>query len=505
MKYLLKYSPEMTTKSRAVRTRFCRQLRKNLARILREQLGLHDVATGAKSPESISVEANWDNLQIYIPPEQQELAPRIEEILSNTPGIWGFSRVLSYPLGTFDDMLAQTRAVYAERMKGKTFVVRCRRAGWYHKFSSMDVERTIGAGLLQQTEAVGVSLNKAEITVALEVRDQEFFVVDASMPGIGGFPLGTVDSVISLISGGFDSAVSTFMTMKRGMRAHFLFFNLGGHEHELAVKELSFYLWNRFGSSHHVYFITVPFEEVVREILVKVENSQMGVVLKRMMLRAATAVANELESDALVTGESVAQVSSQTLANLAVIDEICPKLVLRPLIMSDKQDIVDMARKIGTEKFSAVIPEYCGVISVRPATRARRNRIEREEARFDFTVLEQAIAGQVKLDIRSLADTAACSAPAVHIVPVPAKGAVLVDIRHPAEEELLPLKVAGHEILRIPFYRLGSEAADFKRGQQYLLYCGKGVMSRLHASHLRHLGWENIGVYLPGKAAVIAA
>lgn len=505
MKYLLKYSPEMTTKSSIVRTKFCRQLRKNLARILREQLGLHDVASGAKSPESITVEANWDNLQIYIPQGQEGFAPRIEDILRNTPGIWSFSRVLSYPLGNFDEMLAQTKAVYAERLKGKTFVVRCRRAGRHHNFNSMDVERNIGGGLLQQTEAAGVSLHKPEITVALEIRDEEFFVVDESMVGIGGFPIGTVDSVVSLISGGFDSAVSSFMTMKRGMRAHFLFFNLGGHEHELAVKELSFYLWNRFGSSHHVYFITVPFEEVVREILEKVENSQMGVVLKRMMLRAATAVANELESDALVTGESVAQVSSQTLANLAVIDEVCPKLVLRPLIMSDKQDIVDMARKIGTEKFSAVIPEYCGVISVKPTTRARRHRIEREEARFDFTVLEQAVASQVKLDIRSLADTGASAAPAVPIVAVPAQGAVIVDIRHPDEEELNPLRLEGHEILRIPFYRLGSEAPAFKREQQYLLYCGKGVMSRLHASHLRHLGWDNIGVYLPEKTGAVAA
>src|SRR5690606_16928301 len=131
-------------------------------------------------------------------------------------------------------------------------------------------------------------------------------------------------------------------------------------EHELAVKELAFYLWNKFGSSHHIYFISVPFEDVVREILEKVENSYMGVTLKRMMLRVAAQVADEIGAEALVTGESVAQVSSQTLKNLAVIDEVCPMLVLRPLVMSDKQDIVDMARRIGTAQFSAVIPEYCG-------------------------------------------------------------------------------------------------------------------------------------------------
>src|SRR5690606_34184441 len=189
----------------------------------------------------------------------------------------------------------------------------------------------VGAGLLQQTAAGRVSLHTPEAVVHIEIRDEDVFVVDAALEGIGGFPLGTQDAVLSLLSGGFDSAVTTFMSMRRGMRAHCLFFNLGGHEHELAVKELAFYLWNKFGSSHHIYFISVPFEDVVREILEKVENSYMGVTLKRMMLRVAAQVADEIGAEALVTGESVAQVSSQTLKNLAVIDEVCPMLVLRPL------------------------------------------------------------------------------------------------------------------------------------------------------------------------------
>src|SRR5690606_41944273 len=109
------------------------------------------------------------------------------------------------------------------------------------------------------------------------------------------------------ISGGFDSAVASFLSMKRGMRTHFLFFNLGGREHELAVKEVALFLWQRYGSSHGVHFITVPFEAVVAEILDKVENSQMGVILKRMMLRAATQVAEKAQIPALVTGEAIAQ------------------------------------------------------------------------------------------------------------------------------------------------------------------------------------------------------
>lgn len=497
MKYLIKYSPEMTTKSRIVRMRFCRQLRKNVARILREQLGLVDSAANPHHPGCIQVEAHWDNIQVQLPDEHRALAWRVEGILASTSGIWSFSRVQSHALGTMEELLEHVLDVYAARLQGRTFAVRCRRAG-RHPFSSMDVERFVGQGLLARTGAAGVNLKQPEVVVAIEIRDEALFVVDEALPGLGGFPLGTQDSVVSLISGGFDSAVSTFLAMKRGLRSHFLFFNLGGHEHELAVKELSFYLWNRFGSSHHVFFITVPFEEVVREILEKVDNSQMGVVLKRMMLRAATVVAESLDAEALVTGECVAQVSSQTLVNLAVIDEVCPKLVLRPLVMSDKQEIVDMARRIGTDGFSAVIPEYCGVISVKPTTRARLHRVKREEARFDMAVLEQALDKRQSVDIASLEDSAVDPALAPPVCNVPAPGALIVDIRHPDEEELAPLAADGLEVRKIPFYRLSSEMADWPQDLTCWLYCGRGVMSRLHASHLRHGGWQNVGVYLPG-------
>ncbi|WP_289628306.1 hypothetical protein, partial [Acinetobacter pittii] len=111
-------------------------------------------------------------------------------------------------------------------------------------------------------------------------------------------------------------------------------------------------------------------EEVVGEILTKVDDSYMGVTLKRMMLRAASRVAERLELDALVTGEAISQVSSQTLPNLSVIDRVTDTLVLRPLIVSHKQDIIDTARQIGTAEFARHMPEYCGVISVNPTTQA---------------------------------------------------------------------------------------------------------------------------------------
>jgi thiamine biosynthesis protein ThiI len=119
------------------------------------------------------------------------------------------------------------------------------------------------------------------------------------------------------MSGGFDSTVAAYQIMRRGLMAHFCFFNLGGRAHELGVMEVAHFIWKKYGSSQRVLFVSVPFEEVVGEILGKVDNSHMGVVLKRMMLRAASQIADRLHIDALVTGEAISQVSSQTLPNLS--------------------------------------------------------------------------------------------------------------------------------------------------------------------------------------------
>jgi tRNA uracil 4-sulfurtransferase len=477
----------MTIKSRPVRSRFVKQLRDNLRRLM------------SRINTDIVVRSTWDYIEVNSSDDEAALQRQLEEVLRHTPGVCFFVRVRQFPLGDMESILMHTLQFYADKLSGLTFAVRCKRAG-KHVFKSIDVERYVGGGLNQRTEAAGVNLTNPDITVNLEIRDQDLFIKEENQKGLDGFPLGTQDGVLSLISGGFDSSISSYMSIKRGLKTHYCFFNLGGHEHEIAVKEVALYLWMKYGASHKVKFVTVPFEAVVAEIMEKVDNSQMGVILKRMMLRAASEVAEDLSLQALVTGESVAQVSSQTLPNLAVIDEVTDTLVFRPLIMSDKQDIVDTARAIGTEEFSAAIPEYCGVISIKPTTRARMHRIEREEAQFDFSVLEAAIADKEVRSIDNLQlDKARESAP-VKLVATPEKSAVIVDIRHPDEEERKPLDLStANEIKKAPFYKLNTyfSGSAVSPDVQYLLYCEKGMMSELHAAYLMDQGHQNVGVYRP--------
>jgi len=482
MQFVVKYFSEIAIKSRPVRRRFVGQLAENLRAVLRDL-----------DPD-IEVQRSWDKLRVSCRREDPALHLQLVDAMRRVPGITYILEVSEHPLPALEEIAGWVLPVYASRLQGRTFAVRCKRSG-QHDFTSIEVERVVGRALLDRTGAAGVNLTRPEVTVELEISRQRLFVIGSRHRGLGGYPIGSVDPVLSLISGGFDSPVASYLTMRRGMRTHFLFFNLGGRDHEIGVREVALYLWQRYGCNQRVLFITVPFEAVVAELLASVEDSQMGVILKRMMLRAADRIAAELQIDALVTGECVAQVSSQTLRNLAVIDSVTERLVLRPLIATDKEDIVRMAASIGTEPFAASMPEYCGVISVNPTTRARPERVAAAERHFDMSVLERALAARRQTRIDQLG-TQELSRTDVEVLPVPLANSTIIDIRHPEEEELAPLQVHV-PVLKIPFYELHTREVELKRGDTYMLYCGRGVMSRLHASHLSAAGELDIKVYAP--------
>lgn len=483
MKLIVKVFPEITIKSRPVRKRFIRQLGRNIRTVLKDL------------DPALAVDGVWDNLEVVTRLEDEKVLREMTERLSCMPGIAHFLQVDEYPLGDFDDIVAKCKTHFGHLLAGKHFAVRCKRGG-HHDFSSMDVDRYVGSQLRQQCGAAGIELRNPEVVVRIEIRDKRLYVIHNQHQGIGGYPLGALEQTLVLMSGGFDSTVAAYQMMRRGLMTHFCFFNLGGRAHELGVMEVAHYLWKKYGSSQRVLFVSVPFEEVVGEILGKVDNSYMGVTLKRMMLRAATNIADRLQIDALVTGEAISQVSSQTLPNLAVIDSATEKLVLRPLLASHKQDIIDQANQIGTAEFAKHMPEYCGVISVNPTTCAKRHRVDHEEKQFDMAVLERALERARLVSIDHVIDELGQDIQ-IEEVSQALAGHVVIDIRHPDAQEDQPLALDGIEVKALPFYALNSRFKELDPTRQYLLYCDKGVMSRLHAHHLLSEGHANVRVYRP--------
>jgi thiamine biosynthesis protein ThiI len=318
-------------------------------------------------------------------------------------------------------------------------------------------------------------------------------VVSNRIKGIGGFPVGSQGQVLSLMSGGFDSTVASYLTMKRGLKTHFIFFNLGGDAHEMGVKQVALYLWANYGASHRIKFISVPFEELVGEIFKSTHESYMGVMLKRLMLMGAEKIADSLGIDALVTGESVAQVSSQTLRNLSIIDQSISKMVIRPLAVMDKPDIVKLADQIGTRQFAESMPEYCGVISKNPVINASFGRMRKEESRFDTDVLANAISNAVTVNVDEIIQDIN-DQQAVEVVSNISEKAELIDIRREDEANAQPLEISSE---KIPFHELKTAFKNKDKSKSYVLYCDKGVMSQLHAQYLIDSGFKNIKVYRP--------
>ncbi|CAA6811482.1 MAG: tRNA S(4)U 4-thiouridine synthase (former ThiI) / Rhodanese-like domain required for thiamine synthesis [uncultured Sulfurovum sp.] len=477
-KFILKFFPEIMVKGSSAKKQMVGQLYNNLIKLLEE------------IDKEIHVKKFSDKIEVVSPIKVVE---KVRKRLLDTPGIEQVLEALQFDnINTLDEIKKKVCEVVADDLEGKMFVVRVKRSG-KHEFNSSEIERTVGGYILAHSKAKGVDLHNPEITVRIELINNQLNIISNKYMALGGYPIGTQGDILSLMSGGFDSTVASYLTMKRGLKTHFIFFNLGGVAHEIGVKQVSSYLWNKFGASHRVKIISVPFDDVLTEIFRSTPETYMGVTLKRLMLMASEKIAREMDIDALLTGESVAQVSSQTLRNLALIDEATNMLVLRPLATVNKPEIIDIATRIGTRRFAENMPEYCGVISKNPITHGSYKRMAREAQRFNYEVLDKAVETAKSIYVDEVIDDITANAPIEVIENLDNSNYVVIDIR--GEEETVKTSC---ESINIPFYKLKTDFKKLPQDKEYLLYCDKGVMSQLHAQYLRDAeSYENVRVYRP--------
>lgn len=477
-KFILKLFPEIMVKGSSAKRQMVGQLYNNLLKLLGN---IH---------KDIEVRKFSDKIEVIAP---IEVLDRVRVRLLNTSGVEQVLEALQFDnMITLETIKAKVCEMVSTEIDGKTFVVRAKRTG-KHPFNSSEMERTIGGYILANSNAKGVDLHSPEVKVSIELINNQLNIITHKYKGLGGYPIGTQGDILSLMSGGFDSTVASYLTMKRGIKTHFIFFNLGGVAHEIGVKQVSFYLWNRFGASHRVKIVSVPFDDVLTEIFRSTPETYMGVTLKRLMLIASEKIAKEMGIDALVTGESVAQVSSQTLRNLALIDQVSNMLVIRPLATMNKPEIIDIATEIGTKRFAENMPEYCGVISKNPITHGSFKRMERESKRFNYSVLDRAVEDSKSIYVDEVIDDITTNAPIEIIDNLESKEYIVIDIR--GESRVVETSC---ETLNIPFYKLKTEFKKLPQDREYLLYCEKGVMSQLHAQYLRDSeNRENVKVYRP--------
>ncbi len=254
--------------------------------------------------------------------------------------------------------------------------------------NSVEINRQLGAAV-QERSGARVDLINPEFTVFVEVLPKDAFFGFNKLPGPGGLPVGASGRLVSLISGGFDSPVAAYRMMQRGCRVIFVHFHSAPYQDKTSqdkVRELV-KLLTRHQFQSRLYMI--PFGEIQRRIVAAVARPLRVVLYRRMMLRIAEKIARREKAKALVTGESLGQVASQTLDNMTVIQQAAIMPILRPLVGMDKQEIVDQARRIGTFDISAVPDQDCCQLFVpkHPATKARFDEVAADEAKLDVNEL----------------------------------------------------------------------------------------------------------------------
>ena len=280
-----------------------------------------------------------------------------------------------------------------EFLNGKQFAsfrIETKRGDKSFPLTSPEINREVGARVKQKSGA-RVDLKHAELTVSIEILPRDaFFGVD-KIAGAGGLPVGVSGRAVSLISGGIDSPVAAYRIMRRGCRLIFVHFHsvpyLDKTSQEKTHQLVKFLTRYQFASRLYL----VPFGEIQRKIVASVLRPLRVILYRRMMMRIAEAIARKEKAGALVTGESLAQVASQTLANLAVIEEAANLPILRPLVGMDKQEIVEEAQQLGTFETSIIPDQDCCQLFVprHPATKARLSDVEEAEALLDIPALTE--------------------------------------------------------------------------------------------------------------------
>ncbi|MEN2999283.1 MAG: tRNA uracil 4-sulfurtransferase ThiI [Acidilobaceae archaeon] len=283
-------------------------------------------------------------------------------------GVRSVSPSFSFELRGLAELAETVGELLEESVVGKRFTVRAKRVG-EHDFSSRDVERAVGAELIRRG-AREVDMEGAEVRVFLEIRGEKVFLYDRTIEGMGGMPPATEGTLLVLLSGGFDSAVAAWRLMRRGAKVHLVHYDLGSPYATKTAVEVARRL-AEWSLNYKMKMYLVDFRGIVSLISSLVSPPYRVLVVRRLMMEHAARLAERLGAEAIATGESVGQVSSQTLRNMRLTSAGLRVSVIRPLAGHDKEEILREAKMIGTYELSERQIETCGAIMAVPHANER--------------------------------------------------------------------------------------------------------------------------------------
>lgn len=328
---------------------------------------------------------------VYIEPKDEmcDISSAYEEA-KNTFGVVAVSRAYEIE----KDMaliLAAVKNIIPDLARYKTFKVEAKRSDKSFPLTSPEISRDVGAEILEQTHGkIAVDVHEPEVTVRVEIRDKMAFLAAGQEKAVGGMPVGSNGNALLLLSGGIDSPVAGYMMAKRGVRieaVHFESFPYTSERARMKVLKLAEQIAEYCGDIKvHIISLT-HIQEVMRDTI---DEDYFTLLLRRFMMRLSCRTAEMFGCDALVTGESLGQVASQTMKALGVTNIVSDRPVFRPLVGMDKEEIVERSREIGTFDTS-ILPyeDCCTVFTPRhPRTQPELEKVVAEEEKLDVIALE---------------------------------------------------------------------------------------------------------------------
>lgn len=467
MKLLLRFAGELLLKSSRVSNRFQRTLLANLKAALRAQKC------------QFSVEPHWS--RIFVCVDKDSALDAVCQVF----GIQYVAVIDGEVAADLDAIVAKGLELYGASLEGKSFAVKARRSGT-HSYNSLAVNQQLGAALKACCSTARVDLGNAELNVHVDIIQDRAYFYSEKVPGAGGLPLETGGKAVSLVSGGFDSIVATWMIQRRGVALDYIFCRIGGKANERAVLRILRDFarrWYHAPCGPKVYL--VDFNPIVEEIRSKAPGAYAQVLLKRFFYLLAAAIARADDADGIVTGEAIGQVSSQTLKNLRAIEDGIDYPLLRPLISFTKDDIVTLSHKVGNFAASSKIREYCQIVPAKPVTASSVDRVQDLASCFDSKALIDAAISQARVLRLSELNDAELVDSYLFTSEITSDTCV-IDCQSKAERDQASIPDSSHW----EFYEFMRKIKTFARDKRYVIYCRQGTQSALLAEEMQSHGYE---------------
>ena len=324
-------------------------------------------------------------------------------VLDRLKSVFGIHEiVVAYKVNdTGIDSICTSATNVLKNARFNTFKIETNRSDKSYEIKSNDVSRFVGASVLKNINGISVDVHNPDVLLNVEIRREAVYLYYESYAGMNGYPVGTMGKALLMLSGGIDSVVAGYLSIKRGVSLDFLYFESIPHtslEARNKVIALANILCN-YGNVGRIY--VVNFTKIQEYIYKNMKSDYLITFMRRMMYRIAEKLANNIGANAIINGENIGQVASQTLTSIKAVNDVTNFPIIRPLATYDKLEIIDISKKIGTYDISILPYEDCCTVFVpkHPVINPKLDVIYSEEEKFDFDLIDKVFEDILVLNI----------------------------------------------------------------------------------------------------------